>query len=784
MRSPHKGPYRVLCGACQDSDGEQLGLPAYGRFERIQWSYEMDGTFATPLRFTGLLDLSGPHALAHLDFPVWAVVEIDAEDPCEPTVGMDGVAIPGLLSFASGFVLFCGARMAALSVFAAGGNDASLKTPLSAIQDRSGVALAGDFGTATAGHGGLARAGFCGLAEVGMTDLATDQVIPRYLVNYAGLAIAGVAIAGVRGTALSGEGGMSVVEGGGTARAGNYGVAIATSFSRFSTVDAGYGGAAISCGSGGNARGGIAVSTRGCCFLEVRRDGIGVAQYAVEDLDIGENAIMIATALGTNADIHLGKQATLIFREDSDEDEFTVFSSLSGGVEPGLYRYANGQFRQIDGMMGPSTIWDGKRLEPRSATSMPRPPTFDVGVEWWDAARSHDPQAEILREPMREDDIVVLCANIPAEELAAGRKDGQWWFGAPWGRGELALTDGALWCLVRVDGEHAPHPGGGEQIGFRNGTALYRGTLRGAVAALRAVGAESVLDGHVAVAGHGGVARVSSRRGPVPPMGTWGERWVVLSGSEEEIPLQIPVPVAPQAVLRGDPNRGCSPSLAVVGNDGVAICDGEAHAGERGVAWVAGRGVARAGSRGLAICEHGLALAGDQGIALNLQAGDGSEPQGGQAVAGLGGIAIAQGASAITSRRGVAIAMYDGRARTGYRGVAISSERGDAHGGSYAVVVARDGRVSGGDRALLVAWDEPENRWVHAVVGQDGIEPDVPYAARNGRLEPAPSPVMTEAAASADEGCTECRHPSASRSNTVAADARLRLIGSPETDGE
>ncbi|PZR92131.1 MAG: hypothetical protein DI537_14145 [Stutzerimonas stutzeri] len=760
----------MLCGARQDDD---LELPAYGRFERIEASYSVDGAFETPLRFKGLLDLGGPHAMAHLDCPVWAVVELDAEDPCGPIVGADGLEILGLLSFASGFVLFRGTRMAALSVFAAGEDDASLKTPLSAVQDRYGVALAGDFGTATAGHEGLARAGFCGLAEAG-----TDVETPLYLRDPSGPGIAGVAIAGVRGTALSGVGGLSIVEGGGTARAGDYGVAIATFFSRFSTVVAGHGGAAILGGVRGNVSGGIAVSTLGCRFLEVRRGGIGVARNAVEDMDIGENALMIATALGPKADIHLGKQATLIFWESSDEREFTVFSSLSGGVEPGLYRYANGQFRQIDGMMGPRNIWEGEGLEPRSASAMPPPPTFDIGVEWWAAARSHDPQAEILREPVGEEDIVVLCANIPAEDLAAGRKDGQWWFGAPWGRGELALTDGAPCCLVRVEGEHAPHPGGGEQIGFRNGTALYRGTLRGAVAALRAVGAASVLDGHVAVAGHGGVARVSSRRGPVPDMGTWGERWV------DEIPL----PVAPHAILRGDPNRGCSPSLAVVGNEGVAICDGEAHAGDRGVAWVAGLGVARAGSRGLAICERGLALAGDQGIAWNLHAGagDGGESRGGQAVAGLGGFAIAEGvrSSAISGGRGVSIAMNVGTARTGNVGIAICREEGDAHGGWESVVVSQKGRVSGGDRALLVAWDEPENRWVHAVVGQDGIEPDVPYAARNGRLEPAPSPVMTEAAASADEGCTECRHPSASRSNTVAADARLRLIGSPETDGE
>ncbi|SHO67009.1 hypothetical protein SAMN02745172_03671 [Pseudoxanthobacter soli DSM 19599] len=737
MKSSRKGPCRVLCGARQDDD---LALPAYGRFERIQWSYSMDGTFKTPLRFTGLLDLSGPHAMAHLDYPVWAVVELDAEDPCEPTVDMDGAAIPGLLSFGSGFVLFRGARMAALSVFAAGENDASLKTPLSAIQDRSGVALAGDFGTATAGHEGLARAGFCGLAEAGMPDPEPSQ---RYA-DLSGLDIAGVAIAGVRGTALSGVEGLSIVEGGGTARAGDGGVAIATSFSPFSTVVAGHGGAAILGGTGGNVSGGIAVSTHGCRFLEVQLGGIGVAQYAAENLEIGEDALMIATALGPKAVIHLGKQATLIFREDSDEPEFTVFSSLSGNVEPGLYRYANGQFRQIDGMMGPGNIWESERLEPRSASSMPPPPTFDIGVEWWAAARSHDPQAQILREPVREDDIVVLCANIPAEDLAAGRKDGQWWFGAPWGRGELALTDGALCCLVRVEGEHEPHPGGGEQIGFRNGSALYRGTLRGAVAALRAFGAASVLDGHVAVAGHGGVARVSSRRDPVPAMGTWGERSVVLPELGEEIPF----PVAPHAVLRGDPNRGCSPSLAVAGNEGVAICDGEAHAGERGVAWVAGLGVARAGSRGLAICEQGLALAGGQGIALNLPAriGGGEESQGGQAVAGLGGIAIARGvgSSAISGGRGVAIAMNVGRARTGNSGVAICRATGDAHGGASSVVVAQKGRVSGHDRALLVAWDKSENRWVHAVVGQGGIEPGVPYAARNGRLEPAPKPFLTE----------------------------------------
>ncbi|MCL8385792.1 hypothetical protein [Xanthobacter aminoxidans] len=726
MQKLDEFPYLVLSSANQDYD---LALPAFGRFERIEWPLDSEGEFRRPLRFTGLLDLEAPHALAHLDSLVWAVVQIDQDDPCEWATGEDGTRQPGVVCFASGFVLFRGARETALSIFAACKGGASLKTPLSAFQDRSGVAIAGDYGTAIAGDEGFARAGFCGLAKAG-TPGTLNPRHPLQKVEYSSF---GVALAGVHGTAFAGTAGVAVVESGGTARAGNGGVAIARSDGNLCTVEVGREGVAISRATDGMVIAGdkaVAVASSGGRWLKVGHGGIGVAMKHMETLVIADEALVIAAAWQHNSGVRLGRQATLICRLGADSG-FTRITTCGGALEPGTYAIWNGELTRIwdENIEVPNISFLAWKEKAKDRAPASEAPSFASGVPWWEAARSHDPLAEILPEAIPEGQIIVLCADIPSAELEAGRKDGEWWLGAPFGQGELPLIDGAPCCLVRVEGEHAFEQGGGEAVCFQRGTALYRGSLRGAVAALRAIGANTALNGRVARAGHGGVARVPSRMAPMPPPPPSH-----LYHSEEL------VWETPYNVLRGDRTMGRDTSLAVAGDEGFAICDGEAHAGDYGVARVTGLGLARAGRGGLAFCENGRALAGDLGFAFSRLSGGERRTSSGLAAAGWCGVAIAEpdGSAAIAGNGGIAIAMGTGLARVGTYGVAIgpTSKTVDLHGGSDSVVVARDGRVSGDHRALLVAWDAGTERWIAAVVGRDGIEPGIPYVARNGWFEP------------------------------------------------
>ncbi|HEV7328328.1 MAG TPA: hypothetical protein VGN91_24985 [Bosea sp. (in: a-proteobacteria)] len=751
MRKLNAFPCFVLCGPFQ---GYGPALPAFGRFERIEWPMYSRGDFTRPLRFTGMLDLDGPHALAYLHDSEWAVVQIDRDDPCDWVKREDGTVEPGLVCFASGFVLFRGPRRTALNIFTAYKSGMPLKTPLSAFQDRTGVASAGDFGVAIAGDEGFARAGFCGVAQAGMAERRGSSDIFAE-VDWSGYWAFGVALAGVRGNASAGREGIAVVESGGHARAAHSGVAIARRhprkigiarghFGKFSVVEAGGSGIAISQASEGSVTveaQGVAVATENTRWLAVGRGGIGVAQGDVEQLDIADDALVVAAGLESAIRFRLGRRATLIMRHRRTEGVVRVFTTCGGNLEPKVYSYWDDELHEEStDRLGSVDIepWESEKDDAVSLSKSPAP-AFPSGLPWWVAARNHDPEAEILQEPIREGEIVVLCGNIPAAELAAGRKDGKLWLGALMGQGDLPLSDGAQCCLVRVEGEHALGQGRGEMVGFRQGTALYRGTLRGAVASLRAVGADKVLDGHIALAGPGGVARVASRMDPVP------------------LPPPHPADIeeryygTPSNLLRGDRTIGRYPSLAVAGDEGFAICDGEAHAGDRGVACTRGLGVARAGANGLALCENGRAIAGESGIALSLPLTyPGELDHGGQAVAGEHGIAIAEwnGTTAIAGESGIAIARgpSGGQARAGDLGVAIGAggEQVAVHGGGHAVVVAKRGRVSGFDGALLVAWDEATKRWVHGLVGRDGIEPGVAYVARNGRFEPWTSPVLVE----------------------------------------
>lgn len=735
-------PYFVLCGASQD---HYVHLPAFGRFERIEWPMFSRGDFTRPPRYIGLLDLDGSPSLAHLDSDVWAVVRIDQDDPCEQVTWEDGSIQPGVVRFASGFVLFRGPKRIALSIFSACKAGMPLKTPLSALQDSSGVAFAGDYGAAIAGDEGFARAGAYGIAQAGVPEQWASLDL-RGRPKWDGYNSFGLALAGADGSAFCGAEGIAVAESRGRVRAAGLGVAIGRGvLGERCTVETDYGGVAISQTRNGYLTAGnksVAVAIGHSRWFEIGHGSIGVARARVEVLDIGDEAVVIAPELEDETLLRLGRDATLICRQRSSPGVVRMFTTCGGELQPGFYIHEEGRLEERfhDTLKPRMILFEDSAEEPKEDAPTAPAPAFPSGVPWWEAARSHDPDADIVAEPMLREQIIVLCSNIPAAELAAGRQHGKEWLGALWGRGELPVSDGAPCCLVRVEGEHAPAQRSGKAIGFRKGTALYRGTLRGAVAALRALGEDTVLDGSIALAGHRGVARVPSRMQsmPLPP-----------AHPEDTHERSY---YTPYDVLRGDRAMGRNPQLAIAGDEGFAICDGEAHAGRRGVACVSGLGVARAGDYGLALCENGRAITGDFGIAmcrLVKGLGDESYPiRGGQAVAGFCGIAFADlpGSEVIAGECGIALLRDAGRARTGGVGVAIgiNSDQVDVRGGADAVVVSREGRVSGEEGALLVAWDAGTKRWIHAMVGRDGIEPGIPYVARNGRFEPWTSAIVTE----------------------------------------
>jgi len=158
----------------------------------------------------------------------------------------------------------------------------------------------------------------------------------------------------------------------------------------------------------------------------------------------------------------------------------------------------------------------------------------------------------------------------------------------------------------------------------------------------------------------------------------------------------------PNARINGAVRTGGASAVVVVGDCGTAIAGyrGTATAGDRGTATAGDRGTATAGDRGTAIAGYrGTAIAGDYG----------------HATAGYYGTATA-------GDRGTAIA--------GYRGTAIAGDRGTATAGDCGTATAGDCGTAtagvGGAMSILF-YDGKKFRLAVAVVGENGIEPNVPY---------------------------------------------------------
>jgi len=134
-----------------------------------------------------------------------------------------------------------------------------------------------------------------------------------------------------------------------------------------------------------------------------------------------------------------------------------------------------------------------------------------------------------------------------------------------------------------------------------------------------------------------------------------------------------------------------------------------ATAGNRGTATAGDRGTATAGNRGTATAgDAGTATAGDEGTAT---AGDA-----GTATAGNEGTATA-------GNRGTATAGDAGTATAGDEGTATAGNRGTATAGDEGIIRIRE-------------WCNKQLRYriITGIIGENGIESNVPYIVKDGKL--------------------------------------------------
>ena len=111
------------------------------------------------------------------------------------------------------------------------------------------------------------------------------------------------------------------------------------------------------------------------------------------------------------------------------------------------------------------------------------------------------------------------------------------------------------------------------------------------------------------------------------------------------------------------------------------------------------------------------AIAGYSGTAT-------STGDGGKATAGHCGTATSAGyyGMAMAGDRGTAMAGYGGTATTGKFGTATAGDGGTATAGHYGTATAGVmGRIS------ILCWDGKRNREVIGYIGENGLEPNVPY---------------------------------------------------------
>ncbi|WP_218777800.1 DUF7666 domain-containing protein [Pseudomonas aeruginosa] len=168
--------------------------------------------------------------------------------------------------------------------------------------------------------------------------------------------------------------------------------------------------------------------------------------------------------------------------------------------------------------------------------------------------------------------------------------------------------------------------------------------------------------------------------------------------------------------------------LCQVGAYGTATAgdEGTATAGDEGTATAGDKGTATAGDTGTATAgDWGTATAGDKGTATAGDKGTATAGNWGTATAGDKGTATA-------GNWGTATAGNWGTATAGNWGTATAGDKGTATAGDEGTATAGDkGTATAGEKGEIRIryWDEKADRYRTFIgyIGEDGLEPDVPY---------------------------------------------------------
>ncbi|HIB3295997.1 TPA: hypothetical protein ACWV9D_003301 [Pseudomonas aeruginosa] len=151
---------------------------------------------------------------------------------------------------------------------------------------------------------------------------------------------------------------------------------------------------------------------------------------------------------------------------------------------------------------------------------------------------------------------------------------------------------------------------------------------------------------------------------------------------------------------------------------GVAVIGATLQAGDKELCQVGAYGTATAGN-------WGTATAGDEGTATAGNWGTATAGDEGTATAGDEGTATA-------GDWGTATAGYKGTATAGNWGTATAGDEGTATAGNWGTATAGDkGTATAGEKGEIRIryWDEKADRYrtVIGYIGEDGLEPNVPY---------------------------------------------------------
>ncbi len=167
---------------------------------------------------------------------------------------------------------------------------------------------------------------------------------------------------------------------------------------------------------------------------------------------------------------------------------------------------------------------------------------------------------------------------------------------------------------------------------------------------------------------------------------------------------------------------------------GVAVIGATLQAGDKELCQVGAYGTATAGYKGTATAgNEGTATAGYEGTATAGYEGTATAGYKGTATAGDKGTATAgDWGTATAGDWGTATAGYKGTATAGYKGTATAGYKGTATAGDWGTATAGyKGTATAGKKGEIQIryWDEKTERYrtVIGYIGEDGLEPDVPY---------------------------------------------------------